>query len=70
MDAPKSPIPKYIFIDTWPLIGDDDDMICKKCGHQWTPIKVKPLKCPACNQPKYWLAKVRNVLPIPKRGHK
>ena len=41
-------------------IGDDDDMDCKKCGHSWKPIVEKPLKCPACNQPKYWLEKVRN----------
>ncbi len=41
--------------------GDDDDMDCKKCGHQWVPIVDKPLKCPSCNQPKYWVEKVRNV---------
>jgi DNA-directed RNA polymerase subunit RPC12/RpoP len=34
---------------------------CKKCGHAWQSIKDKPLKCPACNQPNYWKAKVRNV---------
>ena len=33
---------------------------CKKCGHVWTPIVEEPLKCPYCNQPKYWLPKVRN----------
>jgi len=29
--------------------------------HEWVPVVEKPLKCPACNQPKYWLPKVRNV---------
>ena len=55
--APK----KYKIIrDNGDDIGDDDDMDCKKCGHHWVPIVDKPLKCPACNQPKYWLEKVRN----------
>ena len=45
-------------------IGDDDDMAleCKKCGHLWEPMVQTPLKCPACNQPKWWRPKVRNVL--------
>ena len=34
---------------------------CKKCRHIWTPIVEKPLKCPYCNQPKYWLPKVRKI---------
>jgi len=52
------------------MIGDDDDMPleCKKCGHKWEPIKAKPLKCPHCNQPNYWLPKVRNV--ADKKGPK
>jgi hypothetical protein len=64
------PSRNIFFIDTLPLRGDDDDMDCRKCGHRWTPIKAKPLKCPGCNQPKYWLAKVRNVMPIAKSGQK
>ena len=34
---------------------------CQKCGHHWEPVVSNPLKCPACNQPKYWNKKVRNV---------
>ena len=41
-------------------------MECKKCGHVWTPVVEKPLKCPLCNQPKYWLAKVRGVVKTPQ----
>lgn len=37
-------------------------MNCMKCGHVWVSVVPKPLKCPACNQPKYWLPKVRNVV--------
>lgn len=36
-------------------------MKCLKCEHDWVPVVEKPLKCPACNQPRYWLPKVRNV---------
>jgi hypothetical protein len=34
---------------------------CQKCDHKWQPIVATPLKCPACNQPKWWLPKVRNT---------
>lgn len=34
---------------------------CRKCGHTWESIKPQPLKCPRCNQPRYWEEKVRNV---------
>jgi Zn finger protein HypA/HybF involved in hydrogenase expression len=34
---------------------------CQKCEHVWTPIVEKPLRCPNCNQPKYWLPRVRPV---------
>lgn len=33
---------------------------CQKCGHHWENVVSNPLKCPACNQPKYWNKKVRN----------
>jgi hypothetical protein len=36
---------------------------CAKCGHEWIPIVPEPLKCPACNQPRYWQRKVRNLDP-------
>lgn len=58
-----------IYLDNDDDIGDDDDMLnCQKCGHHWEPMVSNPLKCPACNQPKYWNKKVRNIDEVGERS--
>ena len=38
-------------------------MACKKCGHVWRSRVPRPLKCPQCFLPKWWIARRDGLVP-------
>jgi DNA-directed RNA polymerase subunit RPC12/RpoP len=41
--------------------------VCLRCGHEWTPRKPSPMKCPGCQNPGWSKPRTRRrkeVVPI------